>query len=229
MNYLWELVVKANQNQLTEAEINYCYPKRFSPYLEVNFEHLNGHDIDQEVEINPYYRFSKIFNQMFLPDDHDNQEVKRILFDLFFHYIARLDANQGMNKKEYQISFVQEDIRKGLFGHLVQKNYAHFSFLEQKHIAQNLLRLYQTNQGILIFKETIQYVYPKAIQFVHLNEKNELTIFLQIRKTALEEKKIAVLKELFLPFKFSLAIYYEHMIGILAVDAFMKIDELVLF
>ncbi|MCB5954237.1 hypothetical protein [Enterococcus sp. CWB-B31] len=229
MNYLWEFMVKANQLEAAKENIVFQYPKRYSPYLELNFENLNEQKLADEVEINPYYRFYSVFYEMFPPDDEENQQLKMTLFDLFIHYIGEIDVNRGNNKRDYQVSFVQEDMKHGLFGRFVQENYNRFSFSEKKQLAHNLLRLYQTNQGVLIFKETIQFIYPKAIQFVHLGDKYELTVFLQTKKTEEEEKKVAVLKELFLPFKFSLDIYYEHMIGILEEEAFMKMEQFVIF
>ena len=229
MNYLWELMVKANQRQAAKKELTFHYPKRYSPYLELNFENLNQQQLAEEVEINPYYRFYTIFNQMFLPDDLADQQLKSVLFDLFIHYIAEIDVNQGNHKRDYHVGFVQEDIANGLFGAFVQENYDLFTFQQKKQLAHNLLRLYQTNQGVLIFKESIQLVFPKTIQFVHLGDKNELTLFLQVRRTQEQEKKVAVLRELFLPFKFSLDVYYEHMIGIIEEEAFMKIGQFILF
>lgn len=228
MNYLWELVVKANQDQMPEDEITYRYPKRYSPYLELNLENLNEIYVEKDVEINPYYRFSKIFSQMYLPDDQADQEIKAVLFDLFIHYIGKLDASKGMTKRDYQIKFVIADIQAGLFGKNLKNNFDLFSFHEQREIAQNLLQLYMTNEAIFLLKKTVKYLYPKSIQFVHLEEKSELTIFLQTKKTPEEEQKMQMIKDLFLPIKYSLDIYYEYMFAILEEDAFIKLDEIML-
>lgn len=229
MNFIWELEIKANQKQIPKKQITYLYPERYSPYLELNFENLNERSFENKVEINPYYRFPDIFRYLFLPDNHEDKELRAILFDLVMHHIGSIDCNKGMTKRDYQIEFFQHDIEAGLFGQYVQKYFSLFTFEEQKQVAGNLLQLYQTNEGSMLFKKSIQQIYPKAVQFVHLNERDEITVFLQIRKTEEEEKKIMVLKHLFLPFKFSMDVYYEYMLGIIEEDEFMKINEIVLF
>lgn len=228
MMFLWELLIQAKQEKVATQEIKFQYPKRYSPYLELNFEDLNTLSVQKDVEINPYYRFSEIFNRMFSPDEVDDTELKKVLFDLFIHYIGTIDTNRGMTRCEYQIGFVKDDIAKGLFGKEVKSNFPLFSEENQYYLANSLLRLYQTNEGVLIFREAIKAIYPKAIIFVNVSGKDEMTVFLQIKETTSEQKKIEVLKQLFLPFKFKMRVFYEYMFGIIGEETLMKIEQMII-
>ena len=61
MNYLWEVMVSARIQGISEGCIAFRKAKRYSPYMEVSCPCLNQAYVETdgytEVEVNPYYRF----------------------------------------------------------------------------------------------------------------------------------------------------------------------------
>ena len=62
MNYIWDIIIKARQLGIDETKIKFIAAKSYSPYMELSNENINFKDIEQEVELNPYYRFLKFLN-----------------------------------------------------------------------------------------------------------------------------------------------------------------------
>ena len=65
MNYIWDIIIKARQLGIDETKIKFIAAKSYSPYMELSNENINFKDIEQEVELNPYYRFFEIFKYFF--------------------------------------------------------------------------------------------------------------------------------------------------------------------
>ncbi len=81
MNFGWQVQIRAIEENVNPKEIFYKKGEPFSPYSEISFEDLNNKEIIQEVELNPYYRFFSIFNQLLDTNLDENQELIAVLFD----------------------------------------------------------------------------------------------------------------------------------------------------
>ena len=95
--------------------------------------------------------------------------------------------------------------------------------LEQKIIAQNLLVLFDTAECIYTMKDTVSQIFPNA------EEKDEIIIYLRTKETREKAEKIEVIKNLFLPFKCNVDVYWEYTFGIIGVDELMVIDQIMLY
>lgn len=66
MNLAWEAALSAGQSGIGREDIRYMPTKNGSPYIEIIFENLNETAVMQPVvELNPLYRFSALFSEMF--------------------------------------------------------------------------------------------------------------------------------------------------------------------
>jgi hypothetical protein len=229
VKYIWELVVQAKQLGVSKEKINFTYPQRFSPYMEMSFEHLNEVDFISEVEVNPYYRFLEVFKGYYHPDNLDDLEIRGILFDLIVHYLAELDSHMGLTKVEYHINFVIRDIERGIFGDLVREQFKTCSLLEKKQVANNVLRFYITGEGIYLFQDSIKKLFEKATIFANINDKDMLLVHLAVPETKEREQKVQLLKTIFLPFKYEIRIYWEHLFGVIGVPGLMKQGEILMY
>ncbi|WP_088825469.1 iron-dependent peroxidase [Listeria goaensis] len=230
MMFSWEFYIRRLQDTGNLDGIIFKMPKRYSAYMELSFENLNTMTTGQEeVEVNPYYRFAPIFQSMFLPDNRNDEEIKAILFDLVFHYLTELDCKKGMTKREFYIQFVCRDIENGLFGEIVAEDFQYLQQGEKQIIANNLIRLYKTGDGVYLFQDTVMKLFQKATIFAHASDKDMLIIHLHTKETAEKGRKISLLKALFLPFKYELEFYWEYIFGVLAEDAFMRQEEIIIY
>lgn len=61
---------------------------------------LNTQTIEEDrIEINPLYRFEKVFGRLFDKNITDMQDTRALLFDICMHYIVQLDLREGLTKK----------------------------------------------------------------------------------------------------------------------------------
>lgn len=230
MMFSWEFYIRRLQEVGDLDGVIFKMPIRYSPYMELSFENINTVLAkQQEVEVNPYYRFAPIFQAMFLPDDTEDQEIKAVLFDLIFHYLTELDCKKGMTKREFYIQFVCRDIESGLFGGQVADDFRHLPQHEKQIIANNLIRLYKTGEGVYLFQDTVMKLFTKATVFAHIGDKDRLIIHLHTEETVEKKRKMNLLKALFLPFKYGLEFYWEYIFGVLAEDAFMVQEEIIIY
>lgn len=101
--------------------------------------------------------------------------------------------------------------------------------LEQKIIAQNLLVLFDTAECIYTMKDTVSQIFPNAYIFSNAEEKDEIILYLRTKETREKAEKIEVIKNLFLPFKCNVDVYWEYIFGIIGVDELMVIDQIMLY
>jgi hypothetical protein len=229
VKYIWQLAVQAKQLGVSKENINFTYPRRLSPYMEMSFENLNETDLITEVEVNPYYRFLEVFEAYYHPDNLEDLEIRDILFDIIIHYLAELDSYMGVTKREYHINFVIRDIEAGIFGDASREQFKSCTFLEKKHIANNVLRLYITGEGVFLFQDSIKKLFEKATIFANISDKDMLLLYLAVPETREREQKVQLLKTLFLPFKYEIKIYWEYLFGVLGVPGLMKQGEILMY
>lgn len=226
MNYIWELAIKAIEQNIDPDEIFYKYGIPFSPYMELSFPDMNQtKPIIEEVEINPYYRYYSIFKELFDPDLDENEEFIGVIHNNLVHHLKDIDVFMGMCKREYHINFIIKDIKDGCFGDYISENINVFSLLEKKILANNILYLYETGENIFLLKETIKKIFINAYILSNREEKDEVVFFLRTNKTTSKQLKIEIIRHIFLPFKFNILIYWDRIFGVMGVSELMKIGE----
>ena len=229
MNYIWELAINAITNDIDPDSIFFYYGNPFSGYMELSFPEMNETGVPLEVEINPFYRYYRIFRELFEPNANENPEMIEVIHDITIHHLKDIDVLMGMNKREYHIEFVIEDMEKGLFGDFAKDRIGIFSRLEQKTIANNLLRLYETSECVYLLKDTINQIFKKSYVFSNAKEKDEIILFLRTKQTKEKREMVRLITHLFLPFKYGVEIYWENIFGIIGVDEFMIMDKMLIY
>ncbi|WP_431087441.1 iron-dependent peroxidase [Paenibacillus sp. 8b26] len=229
MNYVWDLLMRAKEQELDVNSFRFVPAVSYSPYMELSFTELNTSELEQVVEINPYYRFYSIFRDLFPPDAEEYLELRESLFDIMIHFLAETDLYQGMNRREYHIRFVQRDIGNGIFGPKVSESFAQLNREEQDAIAEGLLRLYETGEAVHLLKETMRRVFHRSIIYTNCEEKDELLIYIGQEETQLSRIKADLILDLFLPARFTIELYWTRHFGILEADPTMKIDAIALY
>jgi len=229
MKYFWELVASAKSQAIALTDLTFLPAKNFSPYLELSFEALNDTTIPSVVEVNPYYRFLTVFQDYFDPNYPDDLAIRNELFNLIIHYLAEFDTYLGMTKREYELIFVIDEIERGCYGDLIGTGFNHFTPLEKKLVADNLLRLYTQGEGVYLFQDAINKLYDKATIYGNLTDKDLLILHLLVEETPVHRQKIHTLQALFLPHYYEVEIYWQRLFGIIGVDASMKQAEMVLY
>jgi len=229
MNYLWDLVIKAKKMGIAKKDLYFLLAKVYSPYMELSNENLNGKTVEQNVEVNPYYRFYEIFKDLFAPDDFDDLELRKVFFDLVLHFLTDLDLRQGMNKEKFYVKFILDDLLAGMFGKINQAKLQFFDEAEQVIIAENLMKLYVTGEMFYLLKNTLRKIFPNSTIYANYETNDELLFFLDYERNQVNESKLQLIQEFFLPLRFRMEIYWKQHFGIIGIDETMKMDFLVLY
>lgn len=229
MNYIWDLIIQGQRLGMKREEISFQPAIVYSPYMELSLEDLNAMTVSPEVEVNPYYRFYDIFNGLFSLDNVEDIELRETLFDILIHFLASIDLMQGMNKREYYICFVLQDIQDGLLGEQVKEDMLLLGREEQEIIAGNLLRLYDTGEALHLLRDTMGRLFRHSTMYVNCEEKDELLLYIGVRETEKARAKLRLVLELFLPVRFHTEIYWSYHFGILDEDYTMVLDQIALY
>ena len=231
MNYLWELLLKAQEQGVDVKTLRFVPAKVYSPYMELSQIDINNQDIreGQEIEVNPYYRFYPIFKDMFLPDLHECEDLRRSLFHLILHFIAENDRLQGMNRNEYYMKFLYEDIKNGTYGDQIKTLFELFSKKEKRILLNRILKLYFCGDSLELLKDVIRTLFAKVVIYNSNEDPYELVIFIGAIRTDLLEQKIRLVLQLFANIKYNVEVYYEYHFAILEVDDTSVMDEIALY
>lgn len=167
MQYIWEVVLAAEKNGISEADLQYEVPEVRSPYLEVSFYDLNTQTVEQTaVEVNPFYRFFDIFSGVLDINQKEYEKTKEIFVDAVFHYLALTDLRMGMSRKDYYFKFLVEELESGQFG-------------RKAKAAIQLFSAYEKN--ILYWRSWMSYLLVTIVRFSSGCFKRYIKILLYIK------------------------------------------------
>lgn len=229
VNYIWDLLIKAESNGLRKQDVQFIPAASYSPYMELSHEMINEQTVDEVVEVNPYYRYYEIFKDLFPPESDGEEELKNPLFDVVLHFLADIDLRQGMNKQEFYVQFFLKDIEAGSFGKDVKDKMTWFTKVEKEQIATNMLKLYQTGDEIYLLKDTMRKLFKGCVIYLKPDVKDELLIYVGQEKCEMIQSKVELIQEIFLPLRFQTEIYWKQHFGIMDAEETMRMDQIALY
>ncbi|MBX4263357.1 hypothetical protein [Clostridium estertheticum] len=149
MNYIWDILLKADKQNILRGNIKFVPAKVYSPYMEIAFADLNANSLpsDNTIEINGYYRFQNIFDELLNVNFDESKELIETFFDIVIHFLAEIDLSQGLCKNEYYKKFIMKDIRNGSFGYELSENINEFNKEEIDYLLSGLITLYVTGES----------------------------------------------------------------------------------
>ena len=230
MNCIWEIVLKAQKSGYNLEELRFRNSKSPSPYTESSFDFLNSDTIEEnEIEVNPLYRFANELGEIFLPDVEGFESVRKIFLDIIFHYIAVWDLRSGGDKKELRAMYILKEIEEGRFLKSIRKTLFSLGFEKSKRIIFCLLDLYKCKDYITIFRKALRELYPKVNLYIHSENLRKFTIFTGVDKTKEEVERMEMLEKLFLPISYETDVFWKYHFGIIGVDESMKIGKTAIY
>ncbi|WP_129599946.1 hypothetical protein [Anaerophilus nitritogenes] len=231
MNYIWDILLKADCQNTNREKIVFKCAKVYSPYMEIALEDLNKTEIDETliVEVNPYYRFFSIFKNFFDVNFKESIELREVLFDIIMHYLGNIDLKQGLSKQEYYKKYILQDILDNIFSENIKEHIKYLNKREQDILLSSLIRIYTTGVSLELFKSVVNQIFEKSIVYINQDHKKEILIYIGQVKTKELENKIQTIIDLFLHIEFKVFIYWQYHFGILGMDHTMKMENMVLY
>lgn len=229
MNYVWEVLLAADKKNIEEQELRFLPAANASPYVEVSFTDLNAASVeDVETEINPLYRFTGIFSNLFNPDIRVYRDTRFIFFDAVMHYVAETDLLAGMHRQEFFFWFLVDELQKGYFGEKTAEAFSVFDVREQRIIVTSMLGLYQSAHYKALFTGVIRELYENAIVYEGRDRAETIFLYVGRKETDRERKRVHFLVDTFLPLNENVTIFYDEHFGVMDVEETMGIDRILL-
>lgn len=230
MNYLWEVALRSDDCEIPRENLRYIPAKSCSPYMEVSFVDLNTQVPDErEIEANPLYRFAAVFGTLFDINLTACPKTRAVLFDICMQYIIQIDLRQGLTKSEYYLRYILKDILNGVYGVEAAQAISLFTPKERRSILTCMLTLYRCSVSVTLFRKVMRALYPESIVYVNNDLFREILIYIGIKETVDERKKIDFILSVFLQVNYTTHLFWEHHFGIIDVEETMLLDDMVLF
>lgn len=230
MNYIWEVMLRAENEGMDPSGIRFLPVSNGSPYTEVVFEDINRKSLSgKTVEVNPLYRFAKVFSKVFDFNVTGYEKTRDIFFDAMMHYMAELDLREGLSKQEYFLRFLIRDLMNGVCGSQAQEVIMRFDKKKMRRLLYLILKLYQCGSSVYLFKEVMRCMYPESLVYASNEAVRQILIYIGQKETENERLKLNFLQDMFLPINFQVILFWEHHFGIFDVEETMVMGELMLF
>jgi len=230
MNYIYDMFLKADEQKVKREKIRFKQAKKCSPYMEIAFDEINfvGLPGDKQIEINSFYRFQEIFQELFDINFEENIELRNTLFDILIHYLGDLDLKSGLSKNEFYKMFLLKDIRKNLFGKNLNTNIDFFNNEEKDIFLNSLITLYKTGISLELFNKVLVKIFKCSTIYLSKDAPKDIYIYLSEYKNEAFEGKINVIVDTFLPINMNSFLFWDKHFGIIGHGKTMKIDEIIM-
>ncbi|EHI97919.1 hypothetical protein CDLVIII_1217 [Clostridium sp. DL-VIII] len=230
MNYIWEMLLKADKQNMKREDIKFVHAKMSSPYMEISLNDLNLTSLpeDNVIEVNEYYRFYEIFKDLFNINIEENQELREVLLDVLLHYLGELDLKMGLCKTEFYKKFLFKDILNSVFGEKLAKDILCFEKEELDVLLNGFITIYRAGISLQLFKEVLRKIFVNSVIYISKERPKNVYIYLDEYQEKKLETKINVIVETFLPINMKPLIFWDKHFGIIGLENTMKINEIVM-
>ena len=229
LTYVWEVLLKADEQRFPREKLRFIDAKTPSPYKEVSFSEINRTDITEDpIEINSLYRFSAVFEPL-LKGLGDYPELQECLFDILIHYMAEINMYEGMCKKEYHGLFLHKDIKSGKYGKRFRDVFQTFTHEQIRFVIENMVRLYETDASITLYTAVMKKIYTRSIHYFNVVEQRELLVYIGKRETPELRLQVDFLLSMFVPFDYVVHLFWDVHFGLIGVDETLEADKFMVF
>ena len=235
MNFIWDIVLQAAKDDFESQKLFFKPAENFSPYYEHAFNCINQRHVDTaEIEINPLYRFSAIFEYLLHPDVtnlvfENQRQFILFYFDLTTHILAEIDLCHGMTKREFYIRKIRQEMLAGIYGETVKAGMEQLKRESQIAVADEFLKIIETGSDVNSFCHIMKQIFEGCIIYQSRTHSQKLYIYFGRERDEKFQKQWQMLRETFLPFDIEIKEFWSEHFGIMGVDETMKIDAIAIF
>ena len=235
MNFIWDIVLQAARDNFESHQLFFKPAKNFSPYYEQSFSCINQRYVDAaEIEINPLYRFSPIFEYLLHPDVTDlvfenQRQFIMFYFDLITHILSEIDLLHGMTRREFYIRKIRQEMLSGIFGENVKAGMEELKRERQISVADEFLKVIEVGSSVHSFCQIMKQVFEGCIVYQSRAHPQKLYVYIGRERDEQLQKQWQMLRETFLPLDIEVKEFWAEHFGILGVEETMKIDAIAIF
>lgn len=235
MNFIWDIVLQAAQDDFESEKLFFKPAEKCSPYYEHAFNCINQRHVDKaEVEINPLMRFTAIFEYLLHPDVRnlifaDQKQFIAYYFDLMTHILAEIDLCHGMTKREFHIRRIRHEVLDGIYGEIAREGMEQLKRDKQVEVADELLRVIEVGSGVNSFCHIMKQIFEGCIIYQSRKHPQRLYVYIGREREDKLEKQWRMVKELFLPLDIEVRDFWAAHFGIIGVEETMRTDAIAIF
>lgn len=230
MNFLWDIVVRAQQQGKKEEDLFFCQAKEYSPFYEQSFSSLNENRIDSdEIELNLLFRMADIFQEIIHNEYKDMPQWKSYLVDAALHVLLHSDLRHGVTKREIYIRKLLEEMENGIFWGTLAEEFQFIPMDRRSRIATLIFNQMQTGSSLRNFRRGLLIMFPDAVLYQIKEDRRKLLLYLKDSPTEEVERRLQFVQDMFLPIGFDLRVFWKYHFGIVGIDDTMQIDEIAIY
>ena len=227
MNYIWDIVIKAKQNGIKADKLFFKQGKDVSPWYEQSFSSINQNEVDDsKIEINSLYRFNDLFGKYLHEGFLENIEFKEKFFDLVIHFLSEIDLAKGISKESIYLLQLEEEIDNGVFWEKIRDNFKVFNKNEKDKILPIVLLQLKLGSSLYNFRQALKNIYPDVLLYQIKEKPHRILIYLGIKKTDKQVRKIKFINDMFLPIEYNVRMFWENHFGVGGVEVTLNLDEI---
>lgn len=227
MNYIWDIVIKAKQNGIKADKLFFKQGKDVSPWYEQSFSSINQNEVDDsKIEINSLYRFNDLFGKYLHEGFLENIEFKEKFFDLVIHFLSEIDLAKGISKESIYLLQLEEEIDNGVFGEKIRDNFKVFNKNEKDKILPIVLLQLKLGSSLYNFRQALKNIYPDVLLYQIKEKPHRILIYLGIKKTDKQVRKIKFINDMFLPIEYNVRMFWENHFGVGGVEVTLNLDDI---
>ncbi len=222
MQYIWELFYKDKHPK--------AYLKQtddFSPYLEMS-PLSEEHSSDDGIEYNSFYRFEKIFLNMFQEMQGEN-ELRDIFFDVFSRFLIECDLKSGLDIETIQYRQIINELENGNYGKRVSELVQEITY-EEKYKLAHYIHLARAQGGttVYLFAKAVISMLSSGAVYRDKEKEGYIILYVGRKKNIRDVRLIELIEELLLPMEIERKLLWEKHFGLIDEQSTMIIDEILL-
>lgn len=229
MRYLWEVLLAAEEEGISEKRLRFVHAPSGSGYMELSLPCLNQTWLDEDeqdisIEVNTYYRFYDIFHEMFPPDQTDFPALRESLTNLSLHMLAQNDIRRGLTREDYHKRLLAKEILAGGFGETARDVFLSMNRADREKLLGGWLKSFRAGSALPVFLDMVHGLVADSIVYHNNEYPDEILIYTGLKRERKLEQRIQFLIDTFLDIRYHVEIFYEYHFGIIGVDETMQID-----
>lgn len=235
MNFIWDIALQAERDKKSLDKLFFQPAKNPSPCYEQSFDSINERHVNNPlVEINPFMRFTGIFQYLLHKDvvydlEAENKQFIFYAFDAIVHILTEIDLCHGMTKREFYVRRVRKELLYGVYGDMAQEAMECMTKEEQLKVADELYCVTEIGGSFASFCKIVKEIFPGVFIYQGRKKKRKVYVYLDRKETPELLMKWEFLRDTFLPIDMKVRVFWDTHFGIMGVDATMQTKGIAIF
>lgn len=210
------------------ATVRFVQADSFSPYCESVVGSIR-HDGDVDVvEWNGFYRYGDILRALYAIEGTQDS-VCRIIYDCLLHLLVRLEVRNGVTRSEFRLRRKWDMLAEGQYGEHVRSCFRKMDASGKYLTAYYLSRQEQTGESVALFAKALISILEDGVIYKNDRNPKELLLYMGREQDTRDKLVIELCCELFLPFMYSLRVFYDTSFGIVDDKDCMEFGKIEIF